>query len=41
MTKTCWASLVTNSIVVVVVIDNVDDVAMLVVTDHILFSCCQ
>ena len=41
MTKTSWAALVTNSIVVVVVIVNVVDVALLVVTDHIIFSCCQ
>ena len=44
MTKTSWAALVTNSIVavvVVVVIVNVVDVALLVVTDPIIFSCCQ
>ena len=42
MTKTSWAVLVTNSIVVVVVvIVNVVDVALLVVTDPIIFSCCQ
>ena len=39
MTKTSWAALVTNSIVVVIV--NVVHVALLVVTDHIIFSCCQ
>ena len=40
MTKTSWAALVTNSIVVVVVvvIVNVVDVALLVVTDPIIFS---
>ena len=45
MTKTSWAALVTNSIVavvvVVVVIFNVVDVALLVVTDPIIFSCAQ
>ena len=45
MTKTSWAALVTNSIVavvvVVVVIFNVVDVALLVVSDHIIFSYSQ